>query len=84
LHVKELVTNESLMRLAQFLETDDPEPAAVLGLRQDDRTFPVQLKAVASIISGGRRLRVTLLMRCAEKAVDIEPTPSAQQPVQRL
>jgi len=64
LHLKELVSHESLMRLVHFLEFDDPEPTLVLGLRQDRRTFPLQLKAVASIIGEGRRLRVTLLTRC--------------------
>jgi len=63
-HIKDLVTEESLMRLAHFLEFDDPEPALVLGRRQDHRTFPLQLKAVASIIGNGRRLRVTSLNRC--------------------
>ena len=63
-HIKDLVTEESLMRLANFLEFDDPEPAMVLGRRQDRRTFPLQLKAVASIIGNGRRLRVTSLNRC--------------------
>ena len=76
LHFKELVTNESLMRLLHFLEFDDPEPALVFGLRQDDRTFPLQLKSVASIVGGSRRLRVTMLTRCGavERAVDTNPT----------
>ena len=71
LHVKELVTNDSLLRLAHFLEFDVPEPTMVLGVRQDDGTVPLQLRAIASIISSGRRLRVTSLTRCGavEKAV---------------
>ena len=77
LHIKELVANESLMRLAHFLEFDDPEPTLVLGLRKDRRTFPLQLKAVASIVGKGRRLRVTMLTRCGavERAVDPTTTP---------
>lgn len=63
-HLRELVTEESVMRLALFLEYDDPEPALVLGVRQDRRAFPLQMKAVASIIADGRRLRVTSLVRC--------------------
>ena len=73
-HIKELVTEESLIRLAHFLEFDAPEPAQVLGLRQDHRTFPLQLKAVASIIAEGRRLRVTALTRCGA----IERLPGQQ------
>ena len=75
LHLKELVTSESVMRLAEFLEFDDSEPAVVLGMRQDDRAFPLQLRAIASIINGGRRLRVTSLSRCGavERAVDTTP-----------
>jgi len=75
LHVKELVTTDSLMRLAHFLEFDDPEPAMVLGVRQDDGTVPLQLRAIASIINSGRRLRVTSLTRCGavERAVDTTP-----------
>ena len=64
LHVKELVTNESLMRLAHFLEFDDAEPILVLGLCQDQRSFPLQLRAVASIIGDGHRLRITSMTRC--------------------
>jgi hypothetical protein len=73
LHINKLVTEESLMRLADFLEFDDHEPAVVLGLRQDRRTFPLQLKSMASIICNGRRLRVTSLSRCAQAHDD--PTP---------
>jgi hypothetical protein len=75
LHVKELVSNESLIRLAHFLEFDDPEPAVVLGLRQDDGTLPLHMKAIAAIICGGRRLRVTSLTRCGavQKAVGTTP-----------
>lgn len=64
LHVKELVTNESLTRLAHFLDLDAPKPVFVLGLCQDQPSFPLQLRAVAAIIGDGHRLRVTSLTRC--------------------
>lgn len=77
-HLKELVTEESLMRLTLFLEYDDPEPALVLGVRQDHRAFPLQMKAVASIIADGRRLRVTSLARCG--AVERPPDTTSIPP----
>jgi len=78
-HLKQLVTGESLMRLSHFLEFDDPEPALLLAVRHDRRTFPLQLKAIASIIGNGCRLRVTSLTRCGavEKAHDETTPPDA-------